>query len=101
MLRLPDPGLVPTSQEAGGMVHDQSLAMTAPGTAPGFDGGSYPYPVATDLPAGSPAPGQSGATVPVPTDPAGQPRDGLGRWTADGQVPGAGPWRPTPSAGTP
>jgi hypothetical protein len=49
--RLPDPGLMPTSQEAGGVVHDNSLAMTAPGSAPGFDGGTLSYPVSTDDPA--------------------------------------------------
>ena len=46
----PSPGMLPTSQEAGGTVHDQSHAMTAPGTAPGFDGGTMSYPVSTDSP---------------------------------------------------
>ena len=46
----PSPGLIPTSQEAGGTVHSNALAMTAPGTEPGFDGGTMTYPVSTDSP---------------------------------------------------
>lgn len=123
--RLPDPTMLPTSQEAGGMVHDNRLAMTAPGTAPGFDGGSYAYPASTDLPPASPPPGQSGPTIPVPTQPVSstgtktggpypdlgstsQPRVPAGsgptggQWTADVQGPGGeGPWKKTPSAGSP
>ena len=48
--RLPDPGLMPTSQEAGGTVHSNALAQTAPGSMPGFDGGLMTYPVSTDSP---------------------------------------------------
>ena len=43
-------GLVPTSQEAGGTVHSNALAQTAPGSMPGFDGGAMSYPVSTDSP---------------------------------------------------
>lgn len=49
--RLADPGLLPTSQEAGGTVHDQSMSMTAKGSAPGYDGGVMTYNVSTDSPA--------------------------------------------------
>lgn len=45
---LPSPGLVPTSQDGGGLVHANDKAMTAPGTAPGFDSGSYDAPRTTD-----------------------------------------------------
>lgn len=48
--RLPDPGMLPTSQEAGGVVHSNALAQTAPGTAPGFDGGTLTYNASTDSP---------------------------------------------------
>jgi len=93
MQRLPDPGLTPTSQEAGGMVHSQALAMTAPGTPPGFDGASMAYPVSTDS---AQPPGQSGATIPIPTDPVGaQARDG-GRRTGD--MTGPSPWVKTGTA---
>jgi|HubBroStandDraft_2_1064218.scaffolds.fasta_scaffold33084_2 hypothetical protein len=46
--RLPDPGLLPTSQEGGGTVHSNELAQTSPGSMPGFDGGTMNYPVSTD-----------------------------------------------------
>jgi hypothetical protein len=71
--RLPDPGMLPTSQEAGGCVHDNSAAMTAPGSQPGFDGGTLAYPASTD----GPGPAMP-ATIPV-SDQSG--RDGLGRFT--------------------
>jgi hypothetical protein len=48
--RYPDPGLLPTSQEAGGSVHDNSLALGAPGSDPGFDAATMTYNVSTDAP---------------------------------------------------
>ena len=101
--RLADPGLVPTSQEAGGTVHSTAMAMTAPGTEPGFDGGTMTNNVSTDAP-GPPA-------IPDRDD----------RWlvSADGSKPSAGQdapflqggqfgqasredagsaWKPTPSS---
>lgn len=92
MQRLASPGLVPTSQEAGGMVHDNALAHTAPGSPPGCDAGRLTYPVSEDMP----APDMFGGdTVPVSTQ-AGHggnpavPAEG-GRFTvpADGD---AGKW---------
>ena len=57
--RLPDPGLMPSSQEAGGTVHSNELAQTAPGSMPGYDGGVMNYPVSTD----SPPPSSSAITA--------------------------------------
>lgn len=80
------------------MIHDNSLAMSAPGTPPGFAGGSFAYPQATDLTAA--APGQSGPAVPVSTGqsriPGGTPAGG--QWSS--QEPGESPWKRTPAAGT-
>jgi hypothetical protein len=106
-------GLTPSSQSAGGEVHN-NLAMTAPGTPPGGDFGQFAAPVSVDA---EPA-GQSGPSIPVPTQPVtgprgpaasgaypdrgstvGQPRDGAGRWAPDDQIAGASAWRPTPAAG--
>lgn len=50
MQRLPDPGMNQTSQEGGGTVHSNALAMSAPGSAPGYDAGTMTYPVSTDAP---------------------------------------------------
>jgi hypothetical protein len=49
---LPSPGLLPTAQEAGNMVNANDLAMTAPGSQPGYDGGAFagPWPANTDTP---------------------------------------------------
>lgn len=113
-------GLVPTSQAAGGMVHDASLARTAPGSLPGYDGGSETFPVSQDGPAAdmfdgaqipvSTQPGKYGgvgllpsvpSASPLPRVPAGS-KEG-GQWTQDSQGPGqeAGsgtPWVKTPAA---
>lgn len=64
MERLPDPGMLPTSQEAGGMVHNPAGAMTAPGRPPGGDYGQLAYPVSSDLP---PAPPSANIPVGTPT----------------------------------
>jgi hypothetical protein len=103
------PGLNPTSSEAGGMTHDADLAMTAPGTAPGFDGGTMNYPVSVDL---APDP-FSGPQIPVSnmadrvdSNPAaaGQVDAGHGAWPpGEFSRPGAprgGMWKPSPAAGT-
>jgi hypothetical protein len=65
--RLPDPGLMPTSQEAGGTVHSNALAQTAPGSMPGFEGGLMTYPVSTD----SPGPMSGNQDDRRPVDPSG------------------------------
>lgn len=95
-------GLVPTSQEAGGTVHSQAASMTAPGSQPGFDGGTMAYTVSAD---GPPAP-MFGAELPV----SSQPGDGLpprvpagsqegGRWARDVTGPGSeAGWVKTPAA---
>ena len=86
MQRLPNPGIVPTSQEGGGTVHDNSLAMSAPGSQPGFDAGSMSYPVSTDAP-------KPVMAAPIPVS------DEKDRTSAEAGVPGnAGLWKKTPSA---
>jgi hypothetical protein len=82
---LPSPGVLPTSQEAGNMVHDQSLAMTAPGSQPGFDGGTFagPWPQNSDNPpAGMPAERPVGNPPPKP-QPTSTWRPGGGAWVTD------------------
>jgi hypothetical protein len=99
--RLPDPGLLPTSQEAGGTVHSNALAQTAPGTDPGFDGGTLTYNVSTDAadaPAGqdrndreliATSGGKDNMDAPFPQSPK-----------FGGEAYGnAGLWRKTPSSG--
>jgi hypothetical protein len=102
---LPGPHLVPTSQEAGGCVHDPSLALTAPGSPPGYDGGDLNYPVSvdtksTDMFGGaetpvSTSPGKYGgvglpppakSASPLPRVPAGSKAGG--QWTQSSQGPG-------------
>ena len=75
MERLPSPGMMPTSQEAGGCTHDNSAAQTAPGSWPGFDNGQLTYTVSTDAP-GPAMP----AAIPVSTESG---RDDGGRFTED------------------
>jgi len=85
---LPSPGMLPTSQEAGNQQHDQSLAMTAPGSPPGFDAGTFPpatpwnadgppAPASPEIPVGNPPP------KPQPT---GSWRPGGGAWVVDAPV---------------
>ncbi|MDQ2875362.1 MAG: endonuclease VII domain-containing protein [Actinomycetota bacterium] len=101
-------GLLPSSQEAGGMVHDQSAAMTAPGSPPGFDGGALSYPVTDDTPM-PPMFGQD-KVVPVSTQPGEKGGAGLpprkpsgtfdgGQWTGNVTGPGSeSGWVKTPAA---
>ena len=70
METLPNPGMVPTSQEAGGMVHTNELAMTAPGSPPGFDGGALIYPTSADV--GAPAADKAN-TPQIPVDNTREP----------------------------
>jgi hypothetical protein len=102
--RYPDPPLTPTSQEAGGCVHDQSLAQTAPGSAPGFDGGVLSYPVSTDAP---PVPRGPDRDDRRPAGPSGalaggkdSPFPQAGSFGQAGREDSgnAGRWRPTPSS---
>jgi|HubBroStandDraft_2_1064218.scaffolds.fasta_scaffold11961_4 hypothetical protein len=117
---LPGPKLVPTSQAAGGMVHSAALAQTAPGTPPGYDGGSETFNDNVDGPphdmfggAQTPVstqPGKHGgvglppsvpSASPLPRVPAGS-KEG-GQWTQNSQGPGpeAGgqpAWVKTPAA---
>lgn len=93
------PGLVPTSQEAGGLIHSNDLAMTAQGSQPGFDGGLMVAPTTTDAPLPLPAalPVDADAETGLPPGlPAGHPSGGGGRYSA-AQLASA--WQPTPSAG--
>lgn len=99
--RYPDPGLLPTSQEGGGVVHSNALAMTAPGSAPGFDGGKLTYNVSTD----SPGPMSGNQDDRRPVEPSGAMAGGK-----DSPFPQAGSfgqeqygdaakWKKTPSSG--
>lgn len=98
--RLPDAGLVPTSQEGGGTVHDNSKAMSAPGSMPGYDGGAMAYPVSTDLPVPQPVPDRSDENLIGSGGAAAQPQDGpfpqAGTFGAESY--NAGLWRRTPSS---
>jgi hypothetical protein len=117
---LPSPGIVPTSQAAGGMVHSAALALTAPGSPPGYDGGSETFVTNLD---GPPHDMFGGAQTPVSTSPGKYGGQGLppsvpsasplprvpkgsregGQWTQNSQGPGAEtdgstPWVKTPAA---
>jgi hypothetical protein len=74
MQRLSNPAyLVPTSQSSGGEVHDNALAMTAPGSP-----GVTPAPVG--LVETLPLPVDSGGQIPV-SDQSGRIRGNDGRFT--------------------
>ena len=100
--RLPDPGMMPTSQEAGGTVHSNALAQTAPGSMPGFDGGQMNYPVSTD----SPGPLSSAQDDRNPVQPSGAMAGGQdspfpqagGFSQADLEDSNAAKWKKTPSS---
>lgn len=98
--QLPSPGMMPTSQEAGGTVHSNALAQTAPGSMPGFDGGQMSYPVSTD----SPQPESSAHDDRNPVEPGGSsgPQDSpfpqAGRF-GDEVYGNAAMWKKTPSSG--
>lgn len=99
--RLPDPGLIPSSQEAGGTVHSNSLAQTAPGTQPGFDGGLMTYPVSTDSP-GPMSPNQDDRR---PVEPSGamaaskdSPFPQAGAFGVVNEDSNAALWKRTPSS---
>jgi hypothetical protein len=104
--RYPDAGMLPTSQEGGGTVHDQSHAMTAPGSAPGFDGGVMTYPVSTDAPPAPPVPdrddrwlaGESGAKAPQGSQDSPFPQAGSFAQADREDSGSAGLWKLTPSS---
>jgi hypothetical protein len=100
--RYPDPGMLPTSQEAGGTVHDQSHAMAAPGSMPGFDGGLMSYPVSTDAPPAPPAPDRDDRRLIGPDGSPGSqdaPFPQAGAFAqADTEDSGAAMWKKTPSS---
>ena len=103
--RYPNPGMMPTSQEAGGTVHDQSHAMAAPGSRPGFDGGQMSYPVSTDDPPAPPIPdrddrwllGPDGSKAPQSQQDAPFPQAGSFD-QADTEDGNAAMWKKTPSS---
>ncbi len=100
--RYPDPGLMPSSQEAGGTVHSNALAQTAPGSMPGYDGGLMSYPVSTD----SPGPMSAQQDDRRPVDPSGAMAGGTDSvfpqagsfGQADREDSNAARWKPTPSS---
>jgi hypothetical protein len=94
----PVANLVPTSQSEGGEVHDNALAMTAPGSQPI----SVPAP-------GDPGQPHSHLPMPIDSNPAGSipvsnapnkprvlaGREGAGQWTTIFEHP-ASAWKETP-----
>ena len=90
--------LVPTSQEAGGMVYDNSPAMTAPGSDPVTPmrtpyGASLPFETPELLPSDMktvPVSGQASRTADNPAAPSN--RSG-GGWTNTDDSPSAGVWK--------
>jgi hypothetical protein len=97
--------LVPTSQSSGGEVHDNSAAMTAPGSPPV----SAPAPGAGQSPEVLPLPVMptvaSGVKTILPPgrpadQPVDQPRDPAGKFggvTGQSGKPAGGGWSYTPS----
>lgn len=90
--------LTPTSQEGGGMVYDNSAAMTAPGSDPVTPmktpyGAPMPFAVPEALPSDQdtvPLSGQASRTAGNP--PAPSNRSG-GGWTNTDDAPAAGAWK--------
>lgn len=100
---LPSPGMLPTSQEAGGTVHSNMLAMTAPGTEPGYDGGTMTYNVSTDSAQAPPGQDRNDRELIGPSGAKGEQDAPFPQSGAFGQVSGedagnAGRWKLTPSS---
>jgi hypothetical protein len=90
--------LVPTSQEAGGMIYNNSAAMTAPGSTPITPmktpyGADIPFGEPDQLDQDGPKVAKSNNAGRVTDNPAPRPQDSAGGWVNTDDMPDAGGWR--------